>query len=111
MDTRRGMDYVNQSLLDGRLAEITHIQGWSDGGCRVQEGISSYGWLLKAWLGDEGPRILAAGGAFLDRAATSSMEVEAMGMRTLTAALHGILGGRWQTQHDAEKPNARKRRR
>eukprot|EP00973_Karenia_brevis_P091781 12409097-Karenia_brevis.AAC.1 len=50
MDARRGFSYCNQGLVDN-LASVRNIQGWSDGGCRIHEGVSSYAWLLKAWTG------------------------------------------------------------
>eukprot|EP00973_Karenia_brevis_P060028 8352652-Karenia_brevis.AAC.1 len=91
MDTRAGFNFTNRDLVADHFNEIRNIQGWSDGGCRTSDGISSYGWLLKAWTTTGGPIMLAAGSAFLNRAATSSLEVEALGMRAAVDALHSIL--------------------
>ena len=87
--------YWNETLLKDNRKDITNVQGWSDGGSRDVQNISSYGWVLKAWCRDEGPFLLAAGACFLDRAAASSFEVEAMGMQSLCTDLRRILGNTW----------------
>jgi hypothetical protein len=91
MDTKADVNYWNKEFLANNLEKITSIQGWSDGGCRLEEGISSYGWILKGWTATSGPMILAAGGIFIARGARSSLEVEALGMKAAVQAFLMII--------------------
>ncbi len=96
MDTDSDFNYVNGQLLEGGVEKICNIQGWCDGGSRRRQNKSAYGWLLKVWLEDDGPFILAAGAKYYDRAATSSFEIEAQGMLAVWNALRTIVAGNMQ---------------
>ena len=43
MDTQGDIRYWNVGFLTQDLKQLTNIQGWSDGGSRSAEGLSSYG--------------------------------------------------------------------
>lgn len=90
MDAKRGFRFTNEALM-ANSKSIKNIQGWSDGGCRVEEGVASYGWLLKAWTNGPNPTILACGSTYLERAATSSLEVEALAMREAAKTMKSTL--------------------
>ena len=94
MDRQADMRYWNAGFLSQDHKQLTNIQGWSDGGSRSAEGLSSYGWILKGWTATAGPIILAVGGVLLNRAATSSLEVEALGLRVAVRDLIFILEAR-----------------
>eukprot|EP00973_Karenia_brevis_P029351 4047561-Karenia_brevis.AAC.1 len=49
MDTREDFRFWNHDVLSQGVSSIRNIQGWSDGGCRVDQNISSYGWIIKCW--------------------------------------------------------------
>ena len=91
MDTQEDFNYVNVEFVKQHWDEITNVQCWSDGGHRPDQAIASYGWVIKGWVDDQGPRILAVGGKFLRRNATSSLEVEALGMRKAAETFLNIL--------------------
>ena len=92
MNTKCDLDFVSNTLLAKRSA-ITNLQGWSDGGCRVAEGISSYGWILKVWLGEDGPYIIAAGARYFDHPSASSTCIEAEGALELWEFVLKLLRG------------------
>ena len=67
--------------------------GWSDGGLRSEDGIASYGWILKAFQEGRQSRIVAARATFLAESATSSMQVECAGMPSLCSAACDFIRG------------------
>ena len=74
MDNRKDFHYINEELINQRKS-IINVQGWSDGGCGVEERISSFGWILKGWTCSGKFGIIAAGARFFDRPSTSSLEI------------------------------------
>ena len=93
MDAREDFEHVNTEFLNTYKGNITNIQCWSDGGHRPEHGISSFAWVVKGWVNDHGPRILAVGGVFQSHSASSSLEVEAKGFDKATEACLGIISG------------------
>ena len=92
MHTKGNFQYVNRRLIENRNA-ITNLPGRSDGGCRAVDGISSYGWRVKAWLGRDGQFIIAAGAMYFDRSSTSSISIEAAGALALWKFVMDLLKG------------------
>eukprot|EP00973_Karenia_brevis_P093756 12418916-Karenia_brevis.AAC.1 len=93
MNTRRNLRFFNEKFMSGDLGTLSNVQGWSDGGIRFKERISAYAWLLKAWTDKGGPYLLTAGAVFIPKAASSSGEVEAMGMHAVWNDFVGVLRG------------------
>ena len=92
MDTGRDFNWTNATFVGkGSASRITNLQGWSDGGSRPDEGVSSYGWILKGWCGSSGPYIIAVAAKFFDCAADSSLQVEISGMQSLTTSMWKFL--------------------
>ena len=93
MNTRSSFHFINQELVNDKSI-ITNIQGWSDGGSRDLQNVSSYGWILKAWVrGMTDPVILTAGAAYLDHAAESSSQVEVLGVHAVWRDFVAVLRG------------------
>ena len=112
MNTKQDFSFVNSELFSNQAAKLRNLQGWSDGGCRVDDRTSSYGWLIKGWLDTGGPFIVAAGAKFFDRISISSLEIEAKGMLALWTHILLILSNKTNTipSIGTYPNNSRKRR-
>ena len=112
MNTKQDFLFVNSEFFSNKAENLRNLQGWSDGGCRVEEKISSYGWLIKGWLDTRGPFILAAGAKFFDQTSVSSLEIEAKGMLALWSHILLILANKTSTilSTGTYPKNTRKRR-
>ena len=95
MDNETCFEHYNIKFLNDHADEITNVQGWSDGGSRIEAEQSIFGWLLKGWTATEGPRVLAMGGVCRNAAAVSSLEVESLGLMAATQASLAILEKSW----------------
>ena len=72
--------------------------GGSDGGSRVHQDISAYGWILKAWTDKGGPVVLAAGAKFFSTGpliAASTLKQRAPSIACLSMTL---TSASWRTQ-------------
>eukprot|EP00973_Karenia_brevis_P092738 12413908-Karenia_brevis.AAC.1 len=78
MNRRGDLEWSNPDLHALHQKSIS-ICGWSDGGSRTEDSISSFAWILKAWHSDKQQWFtLSLGAKFLNRPA-SSLEVESLG--------------------------------
>jgi hypothetical protein len=97
LDHRHDICVWNADVLRFRQDEICYVQRWSDGGCRSEENITSYGWFVKGWTYSDVPFILAAGARYFVYPAASSMGIESEGMLAAWNAIHSMLSNKWKT--------------
>ena len=112
MDRCSDFSYVGSLGAEG-FGE-TSLMGWSDGGLRSEDGIASYGWILKSFQAGRQPQIVAARAKFLSGGAASSMQVEAAGMFSLCSAacefIKGIVPAELSAPAMNELQHAKRRR-
>jgi hypothetical protein len=92
------MDLKEDFHFTGNMANINwdngHLVGWSDGGSRREEDCSASAWILKHIDGEGKVQVIGAAAKYVDKAASSSMEVECLAMCSLWNFIESVVFNR-----------------